>query len=155
MPRAARRRPVSYAVDTDKLAKLPFREWRKYKFFNAVTNQSKRKVSSAMRSYQTYQHPGLPDGPIDLPLRPFMFPGLHVFEPESASAVRQPPMLQHSINHVLDEMELIALEKHAVKDNADVARARTESAAAVKDAMEEARGRASRDGRDAESPVSV
>ncbi len=58
---------VSYAVDTDKLAKLPFKEWRKYKFFNAVSNQSKRKVSSAMRSYQTYQNPGLPDGPIDSP----------------------------------------------------------------------------------------
>ncbi len=47
---------------------------------------------------------------------------LHVFEPESASAVRNSPTLQHSINHVLDEMELLALEKHAVKDNADVAR---------------------------------
>lgn len=47
---------------------------------------------------------------------------LHVFEPESASSVRQPPTLQHSINHILDEMELLALEKHAVKDNADIAR---------------------------------
>ena len=47
---------------------------------------------------------------------------LHIFEPESASAVRNAPTIQHSINHVLDEMELIALEKHAVKDNADVAR---------------------------------
>jgi capsid protein len=47
---------------------------------------------------------------------------LHVFEPESASAVRQPPTLQHSVNHLLDEMELLALEKHAVKDNADVSR---------------------------------
>jgi len=47
---------------------------------------------------------------------------LHVFEPESASAVRNAATIQHSINHVLDEMELLALEKHAVKDNADVAR---------------------------------
>ena len=47
---------------------------------------------------------------------------LHVFEPEYASAVRQAPALQHSINHLLDEMELLALEKHAVKDNADVSR---------------------------------
>ena len=47
---------------------------------------------------------------------------LHVFEPESASSVRNAPTIQHSINHVLDEMELLALEKHAVKDNADVAR---------------------------------
>ena len=47
---------------------------------------------------------------------------LHIFEPESASAVRNAPMIQHSINHMLDEMELLALEKHAVKDNADVSR---------------------------------
>lgn len=47
---------------------------------------------------------------------------LHVFEPESVSAVRNPSTIQHSINHVLDEIELLALEKHAVKDNADVAR---------------------------------
>lgn len=47
---------------------------------------------------------------------------LHVFEPESASAVRNAPTIQHSINHILDEIELLALEKHAVKDNADVAR---------------------------------
>jgi capsid protein len=47
---------------------------------------------------------------------------LHIFEPEHASAVRQAPTLQHSINHILDEMELLALEKHAVKDNCDVTR---------------------------------
>lgn len=47
---------------------------------------------------------------------------LHIFEAESASAVRSGPTIQHSINHILDEMELLALEKHAVKDNADVAR---------------------------------
>ncbi len=47
---------------------------------------------------------------------------LHIFEPESVTAVRQAPVLQHSINHILDEMELLALEKHAVKDNADIAR---------------------------------
>lgn len=47
---------------------------------------------------------------------------LHVFEPESVSAVRHAATVQHSINHILDEMELLALEKHAVKDNADVAR---------------------------------
>jgi capsid protein len=47
---------------------------------------------------------------------------LHVFEPEHSSAVRSAPTIQHSINHVLDEMELIALEKHAVKDSADVTR---------------------------------
>lgn len=47
---------------------------------------------------------------------------LHVFEPESVTGVRQTPTLQHSINHLLDEMEMLALEKHAVKDNADIAR---------------------------------
>lgn len=47
---------------------------------------------------------------------------MHVFEPEATSGVRQPPTLQHSINHILDEMEMLALEKHAVKDNADIAR---------------------------------
>ena len=47
---------------------------------------------------------------------------LHIFEPEWASSIRNAPILQHSINHILDEMELLALEKHAVKDNADIAR---------------------------------
>ena len=44
---------------------------------------------------------------------------LHVFEPESVSAVRSAPTIQHSINHIVDEMELIAMEKHAVKENVD------------------------------------
>jgi capsid protein len=47
---------------------------------------------------------------------------LHVFEPEQATSVRNAPTIQHSINHILDEMELIALEKHAVKDNCDITR---------------------------------
>ena len=47
---------------------------------------------------------------------------LHIHEPENASAVRPCPPIQHAINHVLDEMELIALEKHSVKDNADISR---------------------------------
>jgi capsid protein len=58
------------------------------------------------------------DGHRDIPAASI----LHIFEPESASAVRSAPTIQHSINHVLDEIELLALEKHAVKDNADVAR---------------------------------
>ena len=58
------------------------------------------------------------DGHLDVPAASM----LHIFEPESASAVRSAPTIQHSINHVLDEIELLALEKHAVKDNADVAR---------------------------------
>ena len=47
---------------------------------------------------------------------------LHIHEPEWAGGVRNHPTIQHSINHLLDEIELLALEKHAVKDNADVAR---------------------------------
>lgn len=47
---------------------------------------------------------------------------MHAFEPEFASGARSHPTLQHSINHILDEMEMLALEKHAVKDNQDVSR---------------------------------
>ncbi len=47
---------------------------------------------------------------------------MHVFEPEAASAVRATPSLQHSFNHLLDEMELLAVEKLAVKDNAGISR---------------------------------
>lgn len=47
---------------------------------------------------------------------------MHTFEPEFASGARSHPTMQHSINHILDEMEMLALEKHAVKDNQDVSR---------------------------------
>jgi hypothetical protein len=47
---------------------------------------------------------------------------MHIHEPEWAGGVRNHPTIQHSINHLLDEIELLALEKHAVKDNADVSR---------------------------------
>lgn len=50
---------------------------------------------------------------------------LHVYDPDSPSQMRGFPTLQHSINHLLDEMELLALEKHAVKDNADITRVLT------------------------------
>jgi len=56
--------------------------------------------------------------PVDLPASDM----LHIHEPESAGGVRSHPTIQHSINHLLDEIELLALEKHAVKDNSDVAR---------------------------------
>ena len=36
---------------------------------------------------------------------------LHVFEPESASAVRHAATIQHSINHVIDEMELLDVSR--------------------------------------------
>lgn len=44
---------------------------------------------------------------------------LHIFDAERSSAVRGVPSLAHSINHIKDEMELVALEKHALKDHAD------------------------------------
>lgn len=50
---------------------------------------------------------------------------LHVFDPDSPSQLRGCPSLQHSINHIIDEMELLTLEKHAVKDNADITRVLT------------------------------
>lgn len=50
---------------------------------------------------------------------------LHVYDPDSPSQTRGFPSLQHSINHILDEMELLALEKHAVKDNSDITRVLT------------------------------
>lgn len=50
---------------------------------------------------------------------------LHIFDPDSPSQMRGCPSLQHSINHLLDEMELLALEKHAVKDNSDITRVLT------------------------------
>jgi len=65
----------------------------------------------------------------DLPARNV----LHVFEPDSSSQIRGCPSLQHSINHLIDEMELIALEKHAVKVNADIARVVTSSTPDIDD----------------------
>ena len=65
--------------------------------------------------YRTLEDSGKP---YDLPAASV----LHIHEPEWAGAVRSHPTIQHSINHVIDEMELLALEKHAVKDNADVSR---------------------------------
>ena len=58
---------------------------------------------------------------------------LHVFEPDAPSQQRGFPSLQHSINHLIDEMELLALEKHAVKANADIARVLTSSNPEVDD----------------------
>lgn len=50
---------------------------------------------------------------------------LHIFDPDAASQVRGFPSLQHSIPHLLDEQELLALEKHAVKDCSDITRVLT------------------------------
>ena len=50
---------------------------------------------------------------------------LHIFEPDSPSQVRGCPSLQHSILHILDEIELLSIEKLAVKANSDVTRVLT------------------------------
>ena len=47
---------------------------------------------------------------------------MHVVDHEYASGARGIPLLQHSINSIQDEMEILALEKQGVKDNADVTR---------------------------------
>ena len=47
---------------------------------------------------------------------------MHVVDHEYASGARGVPMLQHSINSIQDEMDILELEKLAVKDNADVTR---------------------------------
>jgi capsid protein len=45
-----------------------------------------------------------------------------VVDQEYASGARGVPLLQHSINSIQDEMEILALERQAVKDNGDVVR---------------------------------
>jgi capsid protein len=47
---------------------------------------------------------------------------MHVVDHEYASGARGVPLLQSSINSIQDEMEILALEKQAVKDNGDVVR---------------------------------
>jgi capsid protein len=47
---------------------------------------------------------------------------MHIVDHEYASGARGVPVLQHSINSVQDEMDLLELEKLAAKDNADVTR---------------------------------
>ena len=45
-----------------------------------------------------------------------------IADQEYASGARGVPLLQHSINSIQDEMEILALEKQAVKDNGDITR---------------------------------
>jgi capsid protein len=79
---------------------------------------------------------------------------LHIHEPEWAGGVRSHPTIQHSINHVLDEMELLALEKHAVKDNADVSRILKTARGELDDNGDFVVGGAS-DGGESSDPVSL
>lgn len=52
---------------------------------------------------------------------------MHIVDHEYASGARGVPLLQHSINSIQDEMEILALEKQGVKDNADVTRVITKT----------------------------
>ena len=47
---------------------------------------------------------------------------MHLFDPESPTAYRHAPAGTHGLLHGLDEIELLALEKHAVKDNSSIVR---------------------------------
>lgn len=47
---------------------------------------------------------------------------LHIYEPEVASGARAYSPLQHSINNIVDMLEIISLEKFAVKMNSDIVR---------------------------------
>jgi capsid protein len=47
---------------------------------------------------------------------------IHIFDPEYASQSRAFPPHQHAINHMRDEMDLLSMEKVAVKDNARTSR---------------------------------
>ncbi len=60
---------VFYANDTMQLAVLPLDQWQKYSFWNPVTIANV-KPPAALESYQTYDHAGLPDGPICSPTLP-------------------------------------------------------------------------------------
>ena len=47
---------------------------------------------------------------------------MHIVDHEYASGARGVPLMQHSLASIQDEMDIIELEKLAVKDNADVTR---------------------------------
>ncbi|MFN8620549.1 MAG: endolytic transglycosylase MltG [Chloroflexota bacterium] len=59
---------VIYAVDTMALRKKDLPDWTKYLFWDTVDGSlAKVKVPDDLSSFQTYQNPGLPDGPIATP----------------------------------------------------------------------------------------
>ena len=57
---------VFYVNDTMQLANLPLDQWSTYSFWNPVKIAGV-KPPADLESYQTYDHPGLPDGPICSP----------------------------------------------------------------------------------------
>jgi UPF0755 protein len=62
---------VFYAYDTGQLRETDVSEWPLYAFNNRPQGQSLNdmKVPDDLASFQTYQNPGLPDGPICTPSR--------------------------------------------------------------------------------------
>jgi len=59
---------VIYAVDTQKLSTMPVEQWPQYVFWTTVDGSLNGvSVPADLQSYQTYQHAGLPAGPIDSP----------------------------------------------------------------------------------------
>ncbi len=60
---------VFYANDSMQLAVLPLDQWSTYSFWNPVTIANV-KPPPTLESYQTYDHPGLPEGPICSPTLP-------------------------------------------------------------------------------------
>jgi lambda family phage portal protein len=54
---------------------------------------------------------------------------MHIYEPEVASGARAYSPLQHSINNIVDMLEIISLEKFAVKMNSDIVRTLTRETA--------------------------
>lgn len=58
---------------------------------------------------------------------------IHVFDPETPSSLRSSPWGSHAIHHVQDEAELLALEKHAAKDNSDISRVLTNESGELDD----------------------
>jgi len=73
---------VFYAIDTLKLAELPFVAWQKYAFWTPPgTALSEIKVPEELQGYQTYQTGGLIPGPICTPSLPSLDAAL---EPNTA-----------------------------------------------------------------------
>jgi capsid protein len=54
---------------------------------------------------------------------------MHVYQPEVASGARAYSPLQHAINNIVDMLEIVSLEKFAVKMNSDVTRTLTRETA--------------------------
>ncbi len=61
---------VLYAIDTLKLAEIPFEEWRNFFFWTPAGGLADVELPEALAGYNTYRVPGLPPGPICTPSVP-------------------------------------------------------------------------------------